>query len=666
MQRQNPGNLRKKAAALAALLLAGAITVGSTLAYHDYKQHKSNEFSGSQRKYEARLVEDFEEVFDWKVGEDVKKEIRVANVGKAQAGYGDVYVRLQLKEFMQIGEMVFAETPERYMVARGGQAYTAASGKTYTFQDGYYVVFDSQGDAKSIFPNNNVKFLEDKVTGDKGWFIETKKGDFNGQYGKHVVTAYDFGPMAPVIPGSVFCPEDQRNHHGVKDPVTGEYNIHSLECEYPVHTWNDPDGPEYRAYIKEYIKWILGGDVIFMDAWDGKPAAKWILDDKDPNGWVYWGQALAPETATSNLLEKVSLINQPDGNFYYVIHTDMQSVSIDEFLKENGEGKDWAAKPKDSYVNHRPSITWNGTPPATVKAGESVQSPTVTVGPDGAAQGPLTWTSSNPGIATVDQNGKVTGVAEGQAAIIVTAPNGARNQYTITVTGGASVAVPVTGVMLNKNTLALSTGGSETLVATVVPVNAANKAVAWSSSDGAVATVDASGKVTAVAPGTAAITVTTADGSFTKTCAVTVTAAPLPEIPVQDGEGPYQMVGDDDDEKSHSLSATIDKNDFDNADIDRPGTIKLRDILAPGVGHSGITVTADPASLNTKVAIGKDKDGDAAIIIRYYGTSEQWAHAMTLPGNPYPQVQMTLILHKAGYADTAIKVNVAFEGTFYG
>ncbi|MBR7287904.1 DNA breaking-rejoining protein, partial [Klebsiella pneumoniae] len=41
-----------------------------------------------------------------------------------------------------------------------------------------------------------------------------------------------------------------------------------------------------------------------------------------------------------------------------------------------------------------------------------------------------------------------------------------------------------------------------------------------------IATVSSTGLVTAVAAGTATITATTADGDFTDTCAVTVTAAP--------------------------------------------------------------------------------------------------------------------------------------------
>ena len=61
------------------------------------------------------------------------------------------------------------------------------------------------------------------------------------------------------------------------------------------------------------------------------------------------------------------------------------------------------------------------------------------------------------------------------------------------------------------------------LNAVVSPENATNKNVRWSSGDESVATVDQSGKVTAVAAGTAVITVQTEDGSHTDTCEVTVT-----------------------------------------------------------------------------------------------------------------------------------------------
>ena len=146
-----------------------------------------------------------------------------------------------------------------------------------------------------------------------------------------------------------------------------------------------------------------------------------------------------------------------------------------------------------------------------------------TVAPANATFKYVTWKSSNPAVATVDANGKVTAKSLGMADITVTTKDGG---YTATCRVGVQRRpagdVSVTGVTLNKTTLTLSKGASETLTATVAPTNATNKKVTWTSSDPAVATVDASGKVTGVANGTATITVTTEDGGYTATCAVEV------------------------------------------------------------------------------------------------------------------------------------------------
>lgn len=85
--------------------------------------------------------------------------------------------------------------------------------------------------------------------------------------------------------------------------------------------------------------------------------------------------------------------------------------------------------------------------------------------------------------------------------------------------------VPVTGVSLNKSTASVTAGTNLTLSATVTPSNATNRAVTWSTSNASVATVSPAGVVKGVTPGTATITVTTVDGGYTATCAVTVVAA---------------------------------------------------------------------------------------------------------------------------------------------
>ena len=106
----------------------------------------------------------------------------------------------------------------------------------------------------------------------------------------------------------------------------------------------------------------------------------------------------------------------------------------------------------------------------------------------------------------------------GSATVTVTTSEG---KFTVackvTVTN-----VPVTGVALDRGDASLDAGETLALTAAIVPSNATNKGVTWSSSDAAVATVSATGVVTGVNTGAAAITVKTADGAKTAICTVTV------------------------------------------------------------------------------------------------------------------------------------------------
>ena len=146
---------------------------------------------------------------------------------------------------------------------------------------------------------------------------------------------------------------------------------------------------------------------------------------------------------------------------------------------------------------------------------------TATVAPAEATNKTVSWSSSDVSVATVS-NGVVTGVSAGVSTITATTEDGS---FTATCTVTVTAPIAVTGVTLNKPSTTIIVGNTETLTATVVPAEATNKTVSWTSSDESVATVS-DGVVTAVAVGSATITVTTADGGKTATCAVTV--APIP------------------------------------------------------------------------------------------------------------------------------------------
>ena len=131
----------------------------------------------------------------------------------------------------------------------------------------------------------------------------------------------------------------------------------------------------------------------------------------------------------------------------------------------------------------------------------------------------VVWSSSDPKIATVDSNGKITAISEGVVLITATAEDNSNAKATCTVTVSVK---KVTSVTISAASKTVKVGDTFTLTATVAPADAENKKVTWSSSNPSVATVTAGGVVQALSKGTAVITVITADGSYTASCTVTV------------------------------------------------------------------------------------------------------------------------------------------------
>ena len=146
---------------------------------------------------------------------------------------------------------------------------------------------------------------------------------------------------------------------------------------------------------------------------------------------------------------------------------------------------------------------------------------TAIVLPASATNRNVIWSSSDPSVVSVTQEGVLTAVGIGTATITVTTEDGGHtSSCTVTVTG-----INVESVSLSHTTLEIAKDATAQLTATVLPENASNPAVTWESSDETIATVSENGLVTGIKAGTATITVTTMDGSKTATCAVTVEMA---------------------------------------------------------------------------------------------------------------------------------------------
>lgn len=141
-------------------------------------------------------------------------------------------------------------------------------------------------------------------------------------------------------------------------------------------------------------------------------------------------------------------------------------------------------------------------------------------------QNKIIWSSDNPQIAKVDQNGIVEPISNGKCKITCTTTDGTNISKTcdVTVNFKNTEISKVTGVILDKKDVNIHLNKSSKSVklnATVFPLNVNDKSVIWSSSDTSVATVT-DGIVTGVNPGKAIITVTTVDGNKKASATVTV------------------------------------------------------------------------------------------------------------------------------------------------
>lgn len=159
-------------------------------------------------------------------------------------------------------------------------------------------------------------------------------------------------------------------------------------------------------------------------------------------------------------------------------------------------------------------ITLN-TKALTLKVGDTERL-TAAVSPYNADNPTIIWSSDNASIAKVS-DGTVTAVSPGTAKITAKADDGGMSDACV-----VTVLMPVKGVSLDRTTLSMYEGGTDQLVATVTPENADDASLLWTSSAPDVVLVTTEGKLLALAPGKADITVTTVDGGFSAACKVTV------------------------------------------------------------------------------------------------------------------------------------------------
>ena len=205
---------------------------------------------------------------------------------------------------------------------------------------------------------------------------------------------------------------------------------------------------------------------------------------------------------------------------------------------------------------------------------------------------PVTFTTSNAAVATVNASGLVTTLAAGSAIITATA-EGKSSVATITVT-----TVPVVSVAVTPGSSPLVVGQTTQLSAE--PRDASGKALAgrvvvWSTSAAAVASVSSSGLVTAIGPGSATITATSEGKAGTS--AITVSPKPVSSVIVSPGQANVivgqttQLSGQVTDDQGNVLAGRPISFTSGNANIATVSAAGLVTGIAPG--NATITATSE-------------------------------------------------------------------------
>ena len=169
------------------------------------------------------------------------------------------------------------------------------------------------------------------------------------------------------------------------------------------------------------------------------------------------------------------------------------------------------------------SVTITGAPASgTLQTGATVDLD-AEVSTTGNASRAVTWSSSAEGVATVDSDGVVEGVAPGNVTITATSTFDPGKKDAVALTVIQSGSSPVTGVVVTPATVSVNAGDTVQLSAVVEGQAGVSQDVTWESGDTAIATVNGSGLVTGQSSGTTTITATSdADPSMSGSAEVTV------------------------------------------------------------------------------------------------------------------------------------------------
>ena len=206
--------------------------------------------------------------------------------------------------------------------------------------------------------------------------------------------------------------------------------------------------------------------------------------------------------------------------------------------------------------------------------------------PEGKTDGRLVWSSSDGSVASVDEEGVVSGKSKGEAVITVTAVDGG-----YTAECRVRVYQPVTELRMDNRSVTVDTGEDIQLTATILPYDADNKSIVWSSDNPDVADVNGKGVVTGVKAGQTVIRATSEDEGISDFCVVTVNQ-PVTGVSLSKSELSFSKIGD-----AEQLVASVQPADATNKELNWSSSdesvaiVSNGRVLCSGYGSAIVYVT---------------------------------------------------------------------------
>ena len=224
---------------------------------------------------------------------------------------------------------------------------------------------------------------------------------------------------------------------------------------------------------------------------------------------------------------------------------------------------------------------------------------TATVLPSDASDKNVTWSSSNPNVATVSTTGNVVSKSVGATVITVKTVDGGRQaQCNVTV---LEPVVYATSLILAPQTLSMNIDESSSLTLQMLPANA-NEALVWESDNESVAKV-VNGDVTAVGVGVAKIKVKGKNVTSNEVTVTVIDKFAVTGVKLNEPEKSLQ-VGD-----SFILTATVlpedarDKTVTWSSDKESVATVKDGVVTAVSPGTAIIKVTAGAGAFSATCSV---------------------------------------------------------------